>query len=73
MFSSFLTAVLLGRVSARLRFLPVPKNGSKNLYQIFKVERSIRNITGKLCEICAKHPPGTPGFVEEQKLAFAPR
>ena len=30
----FLTAALLARVLARLRFLPIPKNGSKNLYQI---------------------------------------
>ena len=29
-----LTAALLARVLARLRFLPIPKNGSKNLYQI---------------------------------------
>ena len=35
-FCYFLTAVLLGRVLARLRFLSFPKNGSKNSYQIFR-------------------------------------
>ena len=30
------------------------KKGSKHLYQIFRVERSIRNTTYKLCPICAK-------------------
>ena len=49
-----MTAILLGRVLARLRFLPISKNESKNLHQIFKVERSIRNITCVLCAICAK-------------------
>ena len=40
-----LAAILLGRVLSRLRFLPILKNGSKNLYQIFRVQLSIRNIT----------------------------
>ena len=44
MFSSFFTAILPGRVLTRFRFLPFPKNVSKNLYQNFRVERSIRNI-----------------------------
>ena len=39
---------------AHFRFLPLPKNGSKDLYQNFRMERSIRNITCKLCAICAK-------------------
>lgn len=31
----------------------------------------MKNITGTLCEICENNPSETPGFVKEQKLAFA--
>ena len=39
-----MTAALLARVLARLRFLPIPKNGSKNLYQI-KCADAFRMLT----------------------------
>ena len=39
-----LTAALLVRVLARLRFLPIPKNGSKNLHQI-KCADAFRMLT----------------------------
>ena len=36
-----MTAALLARVLARLRFLPIPKNGSKNQYQILCEKQNV--------------------------------
>ena len=65
-----LAAILLGRVLARLLFLPIPKNESKNLYQNFREEWSVRNITCKLCVICAKHSARNARICGRTKIGF---
>ena len=46
------------------------KNGAENLYKIFRVERSIRNITCKLWEISAKQSARNARICERTKIAF---
>ena len=65
-----MTPILLGRVLVRHRYLPVPKNASKNPCQIFRVERSIRNITCKLCAICAKQSARNARICGRTKIGF---
>ena len=48
------------------------KNESKNLFEIFRVKRSIRNITYKLCAICLKQSTRNARTCGRTKIGFCP-